>query len=139
MIFIPAAILSSVFAFLSGLHFYWAAGGKWGWEDAIPKRDGVPVFAPGRMAILVVALALLGAAVISLWRADIFASGPEWVHRAGVWATAMVFAMRAVGDFRYCGFFKRIKDTDVARKDSLIYSPLSLVLPGMAVWLLLGS
>jgi len=45
-----------------------------------------------------------------------------------VWLIAAVFALRAIGDFRYVGFFKRIRDTRFARLDTLAYSPLCAVL-----------
>jgi hypothetical protein len=50
----------------------------------------------------------------------------------------LVFAVRAVGDFRYCGFFKRVKGTAFARKDTLIFSPLCTLLAALALWLSLG-
>ena len=33
-------------------------------------------------------------------------------------------ALRAIGDFRYVGFFNRVRDTGFARLDTLAYSPL---------------
>jgi uncharacterized membrane protein SpoIIM required for sporulation len=44
------------------------------------------------------------------------------------WLIAAVFALRAIGDFRYVGFFKRIRDTRFARLDTLAYWPLCAVL-----------
>lgn len=41
-------------------------------------------------------------------------------------ATALL--LRAVGDFRSMGLFKPAADTAFARLDTLVYSPLSLVL-----------
>jgi hypothetical protein len=46
------------------------------------------------------------------------------VVQTGTWLTAAVFALRAIGDFRYVGFFKRIRDSRFARIDTLAYSPL---------------
>jgi hypothetical protein len=48
---------------------------------------------------------------------------------------AVVFVVRAVGDFHYCGFFKRVRDTAFARYDTLVYSPLCVVIAALAVWL----
>jgi hypothetical protein len=36
--------------------------------------------------------------------------------------------LRAIGDFRYVGFFKRIRDSKFARLDTLAYSPLCAAL-----------
>lgn len=41
---------------------------------------------------------------------------------------ALMFAVRAVGDFRYVGFFKRIRGSRFARMDTLYYSPLCAAL-----------
>jgi hypothetical protein len=46
------------------------------------------------------------------------------VIEVGAWLIAAVFALRAIGDFRYVGFFKRIRDSRFARLDTLAYSPL---------------
>jgi hypothetical protein len=61
--------------------------------------------------------------------------GPEWVPRVGIWVIAVVFALRAVGDFHYCGLFKRVRDNAFARYDTLVYSPLCVVIAALAVWL----
>jgi hypothetical protein len=37
-------------------------------------------------------------------------------------------ALRALGEFRYIGFFKRVRGTPFARMDSRYYSPLALLL-----------
>jgi hypothetical protein len=41
---------------------------------------------------------------------------------------ALVLLLRAVGDFHYVGFFKRIRNTRFAKMDTLIYTPLCLAL-----------
>jgi len=39
-----------------------------------------------------------------------------------------VFIVRAAGDRKHVGFLKRVRDTEFARRDSRIYSPLCLLL-----------
>jgi len=39
-----------------------------------------------------------------------------------------VFALRAIGDFRHVGFFKRVRGCRFARLDTLAYSPLCTAL-----------
>jgi len=124
MIPIPAAILCVAFVVLSAIHFLWVVGGNWGLENAVPSKDGTPLFTPGKALTALVAVVLLGAAFVSVWRTGFPDVGPQWIPRAGVWAIAVVFALRAIGDFKYCGFFKRVRKTRFARKDTLIYSPL---------------
>jgi hypothetical protein len=43
-----------------------------------------------------------------------------------------------VGDLRLVGFFKRVRDTRFARRDTLFYSPLSLALGLALLGLALG-
>ncbi len=43
-------------------------------------------------------------------------------------ALALIFAVRAIGDFRYVGFFKHIRGSRFARMDTLCYSPLCAAL-----------
>ncbi|MEM6843120.1 MAG: DUF3995 domain-containing protein [Bacteroidota bacterium] len=38
----------------------------------------------------------------------------------------VIFILRALGEFNYVGFFKRVKNTEFARADSRIFSPLCL-------------
>jgi hypothetical protein len=139
VITIPAAILCAVFVVLAAVHVYWAFGGGQGFGSAVPTWDGAPVFIPGRAATLLVAVALLAAAVVSVWRAGVLSIGPAWIPRVGIWVIAVVFAVRAVGDFHYCGFFKRVRGTAFARYDTLVYSPLCAVIAALAIWLSAGG
>jgi len=48
----------------------------------------------------------------------------SWFTRA----LALVLLLRAIGDFRLVGFFKRIRGSRFARLDTVLYSPLCLAL-----------
>ena len=121
--------LAFVLAFLSGLHVYWAVGGRWGWGAAIPQVDGRPAFTPSRLATLLVALGLAAAAVLPLVRAGAlpFRVTPRLSQLSSV-LLAFIFFIRAVGDFRLVGFFKRVRGTPFAVWDTLLFSPLCLLL-----------
>ena len=110
---------------IAALHAYWAAGGRFAKAAAIPERDGRPVLKPRSATTLLVALCLMGAAGLIAIRARLVAA-PAVGHLAypATWALAALFALRAIGDFRYVGFFKRIRGTRFARLDTTIYSPL---------------
>jgi hypothetical protein len=41
---------------------------------------------------------------------------------------AALFLLRAIGDFKYVGFFKSVSQTDFARLDSLLFTPLCLLI-----------
>jgi hypothetical protein len=43
-------------------------------------------------------------------------------------ALALGLLARAIGEFRYVGFFKRVRGSRFARLDTLLYSPLRLLL-----------
>jgi len=121
-----AAIL--VLLFLAGVHFYWAAGGKAGKGAAIPAANGRPVIKPSAFATMVVGVGLCAmAAVLALrtgWLDLPVLPGNGSLVEIAAWLIAVVFALRAIGDFRYVGFFKKIRDSRFARLDTLAYSPL---------------
>ena len=129
MLYVTATILFLIFLFLSGIHVYWAFGGKWGSESAIPKEaDGKRVLNPGLTACLVVALALLADALFVMQHAGIFSvSLPAWLNEYGLRFLGIIFMLRAVGDFRYVGFFKTIRGTQFAKMDTRYYSPLCVL------------
>ncbi len=119
-----------IFLALSGIHFYWAGGGRMSWGTAIPsKADGTPLINPGIIATLVVAFGLLLFAIITLSNSNLV---PFDINQSyiiiGDWIIIIIFALRAVGDFNMVGFFKRIKGTPFAINDTKYYSPLCLFL-----------
>jgi hypothetical protein len=59
----------------------------------------------------------------------------RWVRWLAI-AMAGAFGLRAVGEFRLVGFFKRVKGTRFARMDTLVYSPLCALLSLGTAWLL---
>ena len=149
MILLLAIILAALLALISALHFCWALGGQWARDVVVPTRpsgsklgnaDGPPAFRPGALATAVVAVLLLVAALISLGAAGSVALPvPSILIRFSLWALAAVFFLRAVGDFRYAGFFKRVRGTRFAELDTRLYSPLCLALSALAFGVALGS
>jgi hypothetical protein len=113
---------------VAGVHLYWAAGGKAGKGAAVPSANGRAVIKPSASATAMVAVGLCATAALLALRIgwlDLSAlPGNSLVVRIGTWLMAAVFALRAIGDFRYVGFFKRIRDSRFARLDTLAYSPL---------------
>lgn len=121
--------LIAVFLTLSLWHVYWLLGGRVGRDAAIPEVNGKPVFQPSAAATLVVAIvlalcALLLAAVAGLVPLPLPNMLLTWLTRG----LAVVLLLRAIGDFRLVGFFKRVRDTRFARLDTTVYSPLCLLL-----------
>jgi len=138
MIPIPAIVLCAVFLALSAVHIYWVLSGGSGLDAAVPTQGDTPLFQPGSASTLLVAAALFLAALVSMWRGAYLQIGPSWIPRVGIWVLAAIFALRAIGDFRYIGIFKRVRDTKFARNDTLFFSPLCVAISGLALWLALG-
>ena len=118
-----------ILAALGAVHVYWALGGKVGKGSAIPTRDGVPVLCPGILGTLFVAAVLFAMAALLATRTGWFPlSAFSGATRTATWLVAAVFGLRAIGDFRYIGFLKSVRDSRFARLDTLIYSPLCVLL-----------
>lgn len=130
-----ANTLLLIFLFLSGIHFYWAFGGKWGASAAIPtKDDAQAVMNPGIVATLIVAVGLLAFGLLPLIISGIiYFPIPLWLHHSGLWIIAGIFILRAIGEFNYVGFFKKHKYTTFGKNDSNIYSPLCLLIGVLAL------
>lgn len=128
-IFIASTLLL-IFLFLSGIHFYWAFGGKWGASAAIPtKDDAQAVMNPGIAATLIVALGLLAFGLLPLIITGmVHVPIPLWLSNSGLWIITGIFTLRAIGEFNYVGFFKKHKHTKFGKNDSNIYSPLCLLI-----------
>lgn len=117
------------FVVIAVWHVYVAAVPGAGLTWALPSREGRPLFRPSRGSTLLVAVMLLffAATVAScagLWHVGIPHGVLLWLS----YALALGLVGRAVGDFKYVGFFKRIRGSVFARLDSLIFSPLCLLL-----------
>jgi cation transport ATPase len=111
------------------VHVYWAFGGSLGKRAAIPEQDGVPLLRPSAPGTLAIAAALLaGAGAVASRAGWLWPNLYPGAIAFAVVALALIFAVRAIGDFRYVGFFKRIRGSRFARMDSLCYSPLCAAL-----------
>jgi len=119
----------ALLSMLGGLHLYWGCGGRWWTENIVPERDGVALFPLMNAGFLVVALLLCLAAVLVALQAGLLqAAVPAWIPRVSTYAISGVFLVRAIGEFCYCGFFKTVVGTRFALWDTLVYSPVCLVL-----------
>lgn len=130
MITLIGLLLFAVFSFLSGIHFYWGLGGKFGGEAAIPTRENnEKVMNPKLFDYFVVAFGLLGFGIFILVKSQLLTFGlPNWLSHSGLWIITSLFLLRAVGEFKYVGFFKTIKTTQFGQMDTRFYSPLCLAI-----------
>ncbi len=128
MLILSAILLVIIFVLISGLHFYWAAGGKWAIENVVPRDEqGKPVLKTGVVASIVVGLGLLFFAMYYLLVAGFVEfTLPEIILTPLGWIIPSIFLLRAIGDFKYVGFTKKIKNTTFARLDSAYFARLCL-------------
>lgn len=119
-----------VFAGLAAIHVRRAFTGPGAFRAGVPTRpDGAPVLSPGPVAALGVAALLLASGWLLLERADLGLDLlPAPLPAIGTAGVAVVLLLRGIGDFRYVGLFKRVRDTPFARMDSGVYTPLVLAL-----------
>jgi Protein of unknown function (DUF3995) len=133
-----AAVVAGVLAGLSLLHVYWCIVGISGRSIALPEIDGRPTFQPSRLASFGVAVALgLAAWLVAAQGGLVPPVVSPRLTRLGVIAVGVVFVLRAVGDFRLVGFFKRVRGTPFATWDTRLFSPLCLALGLSCFWLAL--
>jgi Protein of unknown function (DUF3995) len=121
---------TSVFFALSFLHFYWAVGGRWAFFNALPAySDETKVFVPDTIACIIVATGLACLGILTLIVGHILPNTlPTFVEKYSMILIAILFFLRAIGDFRYSGFFKKVHGTQYAKMDTTYYSPLCLLL-----------
>jgi uncharacterized protein DUF3995 len=136
-----AGIDAVLFAAIGLLHVYWAFGGTWGLDAALPTGGSLPgqparfTFQATPLGIFVVAVLLFLAAAVVLGRAGILSNAApptHWIFVVGTWVLAALFFLRAIGEFRYVGFFKRVRGTEFGRWDTRLFSPLCLVIALLA-------
>jgi len=125
-----STVLSVLFTSLGLIHIYWLLGGKWGGDKVIPTKanqmDTASIQIP-KFATLLVASVLVLFGLIYLIKAGYTPFHvPSWVANYGYWIIPSIFILRALGDFKYIGFFKTVRNTNFAKADTRLFSPLCL-------------
>lgn len=126
-----------IFFLLASLHVYWAIGGSNGMDVTVPTdSNGRKLFRPGRGITLLVALGLLAFGLCNTAFAGWLQPGlAPSSFRYAILLIAVIFLLRAIGDFRYIGMAKRYRQSRFARWDTLLYTPLCLFLAASHSWL----
>ncbi|MEO0526191.1 MAG: DUF3995 domain-containing protein [Bacteroidota bacterium] len=127
---ILSLILIVIFFVIGAIHFYWAFGGKWGLDSVLPTNGkGEKVLRPKKKETVFVGVGLLTFALFYVSLSGILTIGiPQWILKYGAWIIPFIFILRAIGEFKYVGFFKRIKHTEFAKMDKWFFTPLCLVI-----------
>jgi len=133
MIYLISLVNTIIFLLLALLHVYWAIGGKWALEAAIPTALQAPYQTYSimmKLSTIIVAIGLFAFSLIaSLSYKNFFGINvpPIWITRVTV-IIGFIFLARAIGDFNYCGLFRKIKEGVFAESDRKIYTPLCFYL-----------
>ncbi|WP_028891098.1 DUF3995 domain-containing protein [Tenacibaculum sp. 47A_GOM-205m] len=116
---------------ISLIHVYWAFGGTL-WVDAVipTKTANEKAMNPPKALTFLVAIVIGAFAVVYAEKIQLFTlnSMPTWLQDYGLYVVASIFLIRAIGDFKYVGFFKKTKATEFAVNDTKYFSPLCLFL-----------
>ncbi|WP_283641652.1 DUF3995 domain-containing protein [Mesonia mobilis] len=127
---ILARILTVIFFTLSIIHFYWALGGQWGFESALPSNEqGIKILQPSTVdCIAIGSLLLLFGFLYYFSKTSLKNKLLDSTRKLLLWIIPIIFLIRSIGDFRFFGFFKQVKGTEFANLDSVFYSPLCLII-----------
>lgn len=122
-----AVLISITLVFLSGLHFYWALFGVNDIAAVVPTDPNKGhVISPGKGGSALVGVLLLLFALVFINKIIIVIDVP-WLNYIAM-TVGILFLIRAIGDFKYVGFTKKIRNSKFSRLDSQYYSPFCLVL-----------
>lgn len=122
-----AIMLSVVLIFLAVLHFYWSLFGIKDPASVLPTHiESNTVKTPGKLIAVFVGIILLGFAFVFINKVIGYVNYP-WLRYVSI-GIALVFIVRAFGDFKYVGFFKTAKNSKFSILDTRYYSPLCLLM-----------
>ncbi|PKH52019.1 DUF3995 domain-containing protein [Tenacibaculum sp. Bg11-29] len=139
MVYFLGWIAFFILIFLSVIHFLWSAGVKWGYKAVLPTDEENNLkLKPSKIITIIVAFLLAFAAILYAVKAKIVTVHfvPNSIINTGLYIIGIVFFLRAIGDFKYVGFFKKTKGTLFAKNDTKYFSPLCLFLSIISVVIL---
>jgi len=132
---ILSLLLSLIFFILGAIHFNWVFGGKFGFTEALPiKESGERILNPRKIDSAIVGIGLSAFALLYFLRSGIVDYDlPEWLLKYAGWIIPSIFILRAIGDFKYIGLFKKVKTTEFGKRDTKLFSPLCLIIAILAI------
>ena len=125
---ILSVLLSFILILLGSIHFNWAFGGTFGFLNALPTNEnGEKVLNPKKIDSAIVAIGLTLFGLFYIIKSGLIEYElPEWILTYVGWIIPIIFILRAIGEFKYVGFFKSVKNTGFAKLDTNFFSPLCL-------------
>ena len=123
-------LLGIILIGLGLIHFNWVIGGKFGFSESLPtKESGERVLNPKKIDSAIVGIGLTIFGIFYILKSGLMEYNiPAWIMKYGSWIIPIIFLLRAIGEFRYFGFFKSIKKTEFGKLDTKLFSPLCLAI-----------
>ena len=127
---ILSILLSILLIGLGLIHFNWVVGGNFGFSESLPtKESGERVLNPKKIDSAIVGIGLTAFGFFYLLKSGVIEFIiPGWIMAYGSWIIPIIFLLRAIGEFKYVGFFKKIKKTEFGKLDTKFFSPLCLII-----------
>lgn len=129
---VAALVATASLAAITLLHGAWVLGSPLWLDRVIPRTSdaagGRPLFVPARGLTGAVTLAFALLTLLPGLTLGWLPLPPPRMAPTLCLGAAFIFVVRAIGDFRYCGLFRRIRSTTFARWDARLYTPLCLLL-----------
>jgi len=127
---ILSILISIILIGLGLIHFNWVIGGKFGFSESLPtKENGERVLNPKKIHSTIVGIGLTAFGIFYILKSGLIEYNlPEWIMKYVGWIIPILFLLRAIGEFKYIGFFKSVKSTDFGKLDYKLFSPLCLII-----------
>lgn len=134
---ILSILLVIIFFALGLIHFNWVISGEFGFDESLPTNEkGDRVLNPKKIDSAIVGIGLTTFGMFYLLKSGLIDySLPDFIMKYGGWIIPIIFLLRAIGDFKYIGFFKRIKNTRFGKLDTCFFSPLCLVIALLGIYI----
>ncbi len=112
-------------------HIYWALGGRYGSQVAVPQKpDGTALFTPSPAMTFGVAIMLfiiLSLMLIFAFQIPLPISIPRFWQQAAMVGFGVVFLIRGLSWHRYVGLFKKVRQTPFGKNDTKYYCPAIII------------
>lgn len=127
---ILSIILMLILIALGVIHFNWVFGGKFGFKESLPtKENGERILNPRKIDSAIVGIVLTAFGVFYALKSGLINYNiPEQIMTYGSWIIPILFLLRAIGEFKYVGFFKSVRKTGFGKLDTMFFSPLCLLI-----------
>jgi hypothetical protein len=122
--------LSVIFFVLGVMHIHWFFGGTFGFAQSLPtKLTGERVLNPKKIDSAIVGFGLISFSVLYLIKAEVIRLNLSHnLLEYTSWIISSIFILRAIGEFKYVGFFKKVKTTTFGKLDTYFFSPICFII-----------